>query len=172
LELINCLRYIHCSSRMWPGKQKRKLQYVCVTKSISGIILEAAVSVLCTHEKDLRSTPLRWPQVAWQTHTHTHTHIYILVLVYIYVYIYTKLQKISTIIQLILRLLFQQFERSRWWYYWLEGFMKHAVEITSGRINIHTKFHDHRYGYWNNLKVIESTILDLLVLAILTRESY
>jgi hypothetical protein len=45
-------------------------------------------------------------------------------------------------IQVILRLLTQQFERHRCWYYWWEGFMKCSVEMASGGVT-HLK--------WNQL---------------------
>jgi hypothetical protein len=39
--------------------------------------------------------------------------------------------RIGSGIRVILRLLPQQFEMLQCWYYWWEGFMKYAVEMTS-----------------------------------------
>jgi hypothetical protein len=48
---------------------------------------------------------------------------------------YTRLfMTIGVGIQLILKLLPQQFERLQCWYYWREEFMKYAVEMASGGI--------------------------------------
>jgi hypothetical protein len=63
-------------------------------------------------------------------------------------------------IQVILKLLPQQFERLQCWYCRWYEFMKYAVEMASDGIvlHIHTKFHDDRFRHSSNIKLITSTV--------------
>jgi hypothetical protein len=69
-------------------------------------------------------------------------------------------------IQVLLRLLPQQFERLQWWYYWQEGFTKYTVEMALGGM-IHRKCYEDRFRYSSNIKANASTIWEAAMLVLL-----
>jgi hypothetical protein len=107
-------------------------------------------SVDATEKRDLLSTPLRWPRVAWYIYTKFHDDRFR--------HSCTSTIKGITPIwkAIVLILLMREIYDVHPW----DGLWWH---------NIHTEFHDDRFGHSSNIKVITSTIWEAAVLVLLMR---
>jgi hypothetical protein len=60
--------------------------------------------------------------------------------------------------QVILKLIPQQFESLKCWYYRWEAFIKYTIEMGSDGSGIRTRIHDDHFRHSSNIKVNTSTI--------------